>query len=135
MGRMRPHHLIALIVLLAFAAAGCGGNQISADEVSANPPVLPLPEGGTTASSSLRENAGNDDADEGDEDADADPDADATATPTAEAGAGTPAPPAATATPAPTTGGAAPQQDPEATGGAQADEGLDQFCADNPGAC
>lgn len=128
MGRTRPL-LFSLIAVLLLGASGCGGNQISADEVTSDPPALELPEGGTTASTQLQEDAGSDDEDE--------PDEDATPTPTPTASGGTAPAPAATPTPAPATGGTQPQQQaaPEDTGGATADEGLDQFCADNPGAC
>jgi hypothetical protein len=127
-----------LLILLAALLAGCGGNQIAADEVPVDPPVLTIPTdadaapGATTADSN--------DAEQTDKDADADADADAT--PTAEPGTGGAATSSGgsgstggtAATPAPTAAATATAP-PEDTGGATADEGLDQFCADNPGAC
>jgi hypothetical protein len=136
-----------LLVVLAALLAGCGGNQIAADEVPVDPPVLTIPTdedaapGAATADADADENA----TDEETTDEDADADADAAAT--AEPGTGGAAPTAEPGTGGGTTGGgttggaqaqptAAPTQAPPAdTGGAQADEGLDQFCADNPGAC
>jgi hypothetical protein len=120
-----------LLLVLSALLAGCGGNQIAADEVPVEPPVLTIPTDAEAAPGAAA--ATEDDTSSGDEDADAD----ATPTPTADAGtsgAGTTGgttggtAPAATPTPAATTA-------PNNTGGAQADEGLDQFCADNPGAC
>lgn len=134
---MRPARPFTLVLILAAALlTGCGGNQITADEVPVEPPTLSLPDNPDAAPG-----AGGGAADQ-----DADADADETPTPEADAGGttgggatsggtpssgagGTTPPPAATPTPAATQ---APAED---TGGAQADEGLDQFCADNPGAC
>jgi hypothetical protein len=127
-----------LLVALAALLAGCGGNQIAADEVTVDPPVLTIPtdEGAAPSAAVTGKDA---DADKTDEES-TDADAEATAAATAEPGTGG----GTAATPAPSGGGtggaqaeatAAPTQAPAETGGAQADEGLDQFCADNPGAC
>ena len=131
---------ILILVFCAFAAAGCGGNQIAADEVTVAPPTLTIPEDAklTTASRSKSD--------------DADADADATATPTATADATTGTSGTAPGTTGGTTGAAAPstggttggttgggttttQQPPADTGGASADQDFDEFCANNPGAC
>jgi len=135
---MRHARPFTLLLILATALlTGCGGNQITADEVPLEPPALSLPDNPDAAPGA---GGGSGDV------ADADADADATPTPEADAAGttsggtssggtapgstgGTTPPPAATPTPAATQ---APAED---TGGAQADEGLDQFCADNPGAC
>ena len=125
-----------LIILLAALLAGCGGNQIAADEVPVDPPVLTIPSNpdaapGATTADSDDENA-EEDAD-GDE-ADATPTADPAASGGTSAGSGSGATGGSAATPAPTAEPTATAA-PEDTGGATADEGLDQFCADNPGAC
>jgi hypothetical protein len=125
-----------LLILLSALLAGCGGNQIAADEVPVDPPVLTIPSDPDAAPGATT--AGTDDADKTDQDADAD------ATPTAEPGTSGSTSSGGTtssgstggtaATPAPTAAATATAA-PEDTGGATADEGLDQFCADNPGAC
>ena len=130
-----------LLIVLAALLAGCGGNQIAADEVPVEPPTLTIPSDENAAPGATSA-----DADDQQEDEDADADADATATATAEPGTttggttgGTTG--ATTGAAAGTTGGGtsaeptATAAPPEDTGGAAADEGLDQFCADNPGAC
>ncbi len=130
MRKLRP--LIVAVLLLPALIAGCGGSEVEYEQVKAEPPALDVP--GDTAALSK----GSSTAD------DAQADETPTPTPTAEGGTGTAAPPAAAAptTPSTGTGGAAPEaqqpateEQPENTGGAGADEGLDQFCADNPGAC
>lgn len=129
---MRSASLVALLAL-AVVVAGCGGSQLDAHEVPGPPPTIALPGGDA-------QTAGAADADadaETDEDAGADADADAGAT---DAGGAAAAPPSDTGAAAPPTSEpaapeSAPQQDPAETGGADADAGLDQFCADNPGAC
>jgi hypothetical protein len=138
MRRARPV-LIALCAVAALTVAGCGGPDIAYREVTSPPPTLPVPRDADTLAS---------------------PSASATptVTPTATAASGTtssgttstgatstggtaPAP-AATTAPSTGTGGTTggtgtTQQQPSGqdTGGATADQGLDQFCADNPGAC
>ena len=123
-----------LIIVLASLLAGCGGNQIAADEVPVDPPVLTIPTDEDAAPGAT--SADTDDTSEDDGDADAD----ATTTPEPTAEPGTGGAPAGGGTTPGGTGGTAPTPTataapPEDTGGAQADEGLDQFCADNPGAC
>ena len=124
-----------LIILLAVVLSGCGGDQISAEEVRVDPPVLTIPSDPDAAPGATT-------ADTDDENAEEDADADEEeAAATAEPGTGG----AASGTTSPGgTGGTAPTPAPTAaatatpsqnTGGATADEGLDQFCADNPGAC
>ena len=127
--------LLALLLALALLAAGCGGAEVAYQEVKLPPPTLTVPDEGDAPA------------------ADDDPDADETPTPTptpadgtaggttggttpgttggTTGGATTPGTTGGTSTPAPQAT-QAPSQD---TGGATADEGLDQFCADNPGAC
>jgi hypothetical protein len=144
--RARPV-LLALCAALTLGVAGCGGSDVGYEEVTSPPPTLPIPNNNAAASPSSTP------------DANASP----TATPTATAssgassgastggtssGTGTTTAPAPTATTAPstgtgtgtggtTTGGGTTQQQSSGadTGGATADQGLDQFCADNPGAC
>jgi hypothetical protein len=128
---VRPATLISL--LAAGLLTGCGGNQIAADEVPVDPPVLTVPADADAAPGKAA-----------DADATATPGADATATPdssgTSSGTTGATAPSASGGTGGTASGGAAatpaPTQAPAETGGAGAtDEGLDQFCADNPGAC
>ena len=140
---MRRHRLLLLLVILAVSAlaGGCGGGGVEYEQVKAAPPVLEIPDGSNTGSLASGEDAGNEDDD---------PDADETPTPTPTAAGDTGAtaapvaPPTGTGTTAPPTdtGGAAPEteqpaqpEQPQDTGGAGADAELDQFCADNPGAC
>ena len=130
---MRPAVLAALLCLAALVA-GCGGSEVQAEEVPGGPVTVALP-------------SGTDPADVGDDDTDADSTADADAdstgddadapTPTDPGTAVAPTDTGAAAAPVPeaTAAPAEPQEDPAATGGADADAGLDQFCADNPGAC
>ena len=132
MRRLRPAVLLVLS-LLSIVIAGCGGGEVEYEQVTAKPPVIPIPDGSATGDLSAGEDAGGEDAN-----AEKTP----TPTPTATGGTGaTAAPPAATAAPPTDTGGAAPeeeqpaQEQPEDTGGAQADDQFDPFCADNPGAC
>lgn len=127
----RPATLILL--LLTGLLAGCGGNQIAADEVPVDPPVLTIPADSDFAPGKA---------------ASADPStstsASASATPTPTTAAGTTSSGTSSGTSGTTggtsTGGAAATPaataTPGNTGGAgTTDEGLDQFCADNPGAC
>jgi hypothetical protein len=129
--RRAPLLLIALSALLA----GCGGNQIAAEEVPGDPPVLTVPTDPDAAPGAAASNAGDSSS--------TDQSGGAESTPTPDPGSGS----SSSGTTGGTTGGttsggttaaptatatATPSQD---TGGAQADEGLDQFCADNPGAC
>jgi hypothetical protein len=136
---MRRARLI-LLTLLAAVLAGCGGNEITADEVPVSPPTITIPES---------RDAGPDSAARNNADENADADATATATPddSSAATGGTASGEVAGGTTdtgtagTEDTGGATDQtqtqeQAPPETGGAGAtDEGLDQFCADNPGAC
>ncbi len=134
---MRGTTAAVICSALALVAAGCGGDQIAAEEVTGEPPTLTIPKDTKlTAASRAKDDA----------------DADATATPTATAdasttggattgtgaAAATPAAPAAGTTGG-TTGGTTPTQPqtqaPADTGGASADQDFDEFCANNPGAC
>ena len=127
-----------LILLLAALLAGCGADRISAEQVKVDPPTLTIPSdpeaapGATTADSD--DESDEDDAD-GDE-TDATPTADPATSGGTSSGATTPGTTGGSApTAAPTAEPTATAAPPEDTGGATADEGLDQFCADNPGAC
>ena len=128
----------ALPALLAIAGlsvfAGCGGSEVDYTEVSSPPAAYAIPAdaGGAVATRT------------------ATPSTSATPTPTAAAGTTSSGAPAATTAPSTgtstgtsgttggTTGGAAPtatSTPAQNTGGASPDQGLDQFCKDNPGAC
>jgi hypothetical protein len=134
---MRHFAVVSAAVLAALFATGCGGSQVQADPVPSGPVVLTLPHdsqlapgaASTTKSSSS-----------------ATPTPTPTPTPAAGTGTGTGTSSSGSGTTgnttAPSTGGAqTPQQAPAqatpkpATGGADANQGLDQFCQDNPGAC
>jgi hypothetical protein len=121
--------LIPLSAVLV-AIAGCGGSEVAYEEVDVPPPTLTIPKDtGSSAGPS----------------ASATPTTTPTATPTASSGtSGTTG--GATSggttsggtTSGGATGGTTPSQTqttPQDTGGASPDQGLDQFCADNPGAC
>jgi hypothetical protein len=125
-----PRAIAALLALAGVTAlVGCGGGEVSYTEVKAAPPALAIP------------------ADTGGAVATRTPGASTSATPTPTAAAGTSSS-GSTTTTAPSTsgtgtttgqatGGAAPTatSTPQNTGGASPDQGLDQFCKDNPGAC
>ena len=129
----------ALIPLLLCAAllAGCGGGEVAYDEVKLPPPTLTVPKDSTGSSTSAR-------ADETPT-----PSPTPTGTPGASSGTTGGATAGGTTSGGTTSGGATSggattgtggattqtQTQPQDTGGASPDEGLDQFCADNPGAC
>jgi len=120
-----------LLPVVALSAAGCGGNQIAADEVSVAPPTLAIPKDSKLAGAARPS-------------ASATPSASTTATPTAgtgtapsgaATGAATAAPAAGGGTTGGTGTGTAPATPPANTGGASPDQDFDEFCANNPGAC
>ena len=145
----------ALVAVLALA--GCGGPEIAYTEVTSPPEALPIPDDVGTADAAaddLETDTEGSKVTTGKTTATPDPAAattDTTIVPetpeTTTTDPAVTAPPVTTApepaapedTTEDTTGGAAPPgSEPEPsndTGGATADEGLDQFCADNPGAC
>jgi hypothetical protein len=132
----------ALIPLL-FAAVllpGCGGGDVSYEEVKLPPPTLTVPkDSGTTSTASAGKTPT--------------PTPTPTTTPEASSGtssSGTTGSTGGTSASGGTTSGGTTsgsgttgtggtgtqtQTQPQDTGGASPDEGLDQFCADNPGAC
>jgi len=143
----------ALTALALVVLGACGGADIAYTEVKSDPAPLPIPQDQGTAA----------DTSAGDDSGVTTSKTRATPTPVVDGSATTPsteatttappttppvspptAPPAGTV-PAPEpesgTGGTtptaptAPEEPPADTGGATAGEGLDQFCADNPGAC
>ena len=134
--------VLALVagLLLSVGVTACGGEKITADEVTAPPPELTIPESADPTPSAT-----------GTADADATPTPDGSTDDSSGSGSGDSVSGTATATPAPSwTGGtaapqatatptAAPQQDssssdtaPPAGSGAQK---FEQFCEQNPGAC
>jgi hypothetical protein len=133
MRRLPRTHLIALLVAVpALAAAGCGGSQVSADEVPGSPPALTVPTdsdlGAAGSNADSTSGSADESADSADSGASADTGADDTGT-TAPADVGTTAP-APEATTAPEeTGGAAP---PPA---GSPPEQFEDFCEQNAGAC
>jgi hypothetical protein len=125
--------LLALApAVLALAAAGCGGSEVTAHEVPGPPPALTVPTDGELASGAA--------------DADADADPDATAEPDADAGT---TEPDAGVVPEDSSGGAvapeteeapavpeettAPEETPPPAGSAP--EQFESFCEQNAGAC
>jgi len=134
--------LIALLLaVLAFAAVGCGGGEVSADEVPGPPPALTVPSdtdigsGGGDNADGAADDAGNADED----DAANDPDATATPAPgstdtgtappaTDGTSGGTTAPEAETAPEDTAANDTAPPADSEA-------EQFEDFCEQNAGAC
>jgi|1185.fasta_scaffold446069_2 hypothetical protein len=122
---MRLVRLAVPAILLAFLAAGCGGSQVTVEEVPGGPVQLTTPgkyDGLNPTPTAT---------------------ASATATATATvAGTGTTAQPQATPTQAAsgTTGGATPTPSDSANGDQPPPAGSDaqqfeEFCAQNPGAC
>ena len=129
--------LTAVLAIASLAAAGCGGGQVSADEVPGPPPALTVPtdsELGGGAADDAAEDSGT--ADESSDSADEGAD-----TGTTDEGATDPS----TTAPADESGGAAV---PEATAapedsaandtpppaGSEAEQ-FEDFCAQNAGAC
>ena len=142
--RRSPRTLLTVLLLavLPIAAAGCGGSEVSADEVPGPPVALTVPSdneigGGGGGSADSSNGSGN--ADENSNDS-ANSDGSAT---TDDTSGGTTTP-QATATPAPATGGgtAAPDTgttDDTATNdtppaGSEAEQ-FESFCEQNAGAC
>lgn len=126
--------LPALLLLVALLlVAGCGGNEIAADEVPGSPPTLSLPPDEAPAAADSANDSSNQD------EAPTDEEADTGASTGSDTGAATDTgtTPAPAATAAPDTGGAAPEATaaPD-TGGAGGDESqFEDFCNQNPGAC
>jgi hypothetical protein len=129
--------LPAIIAVLAFAAAGCGGSEVDADEVPGNPPALTVP------TDSELESGGSDADAETDESTDETTDPDAAAEDPAGTGAVEPAVPEEQAD---TSGGAAaPEEQAAAPEDTTADpaqppadsppEQFESFCEQNAGAC
>jgi hypothetical protein len=145
---------VAAALLAVVLLAGCGGSDIAYAPVESPPETLPIPDGTTPTDTSTAAADDNGNVTTGKTTPTPEPvtstDTGATTLPEDTTGTDTttvPETPPATA-PAPAapedtttddaTGGAAPPAAPtpeNGTGGATADEGLDQFCADNPGAC
>jgi hypothetical protein len=128
--------LTPVLLAAALFAAGCGGSEVAYEEVDLPPATITVPKDTGSSSSA--------DASKTPE-----PTPTPTVTPDASGGTGTGAATGGTTAGGTTSGGTtaggttedtggAPTQtqtQPEDTGGASPDEGLDQFCADNPGAC
>ena len=152
MSRARPAVtlLLALVagLLLSVGLAACGGQKIAADEVTAPPPELTVPDAAEAEGDPLADEAS------GDEDTETSttetsPDADADAgdsgdTPAGGGAAESPgsatggsqAPAQPQATPAPTQAPAedSPQQDSPPPAGSGAEK-FEEFCQQNAGAC
>ena len=144
---------VAALVALAFLA-GCGGPDIAYTEVDAPPENIPIPEDvgpadiaevqtdedGNVTTGKPSPTPGSTTTDPTTGTTVAPPETTDTTTTTPPETAPVPVEPVPEEPADDTTGGAAPPSAPEpdpsgGTGGATADEGLDQFCADNPGAC
>jgi type II secretory pathway pseudopilin PulG len=126
--------LLTIIAVLPFAAAGCGGDQIAADEVTVEPPTLTIPKD-TKLTTTTRADADADATPTPTETADAATGTSGTTAPSTGGTSGTTAPPAGGTTGGTTGGGTTTTAPPADTGGASADQDFDKFCANNPGAC
>ncbi|MDA0179895.1 hypothetical protein OJ997_06280 [Solirubrobacter phytolaccae] len=128
--RLAPR-LAASITALALIAAGCGGSSVAYREVPGGPPELKVPGSGAGFSSAATPTP------TVDPDATETPDADAEETPTPEAGTGEEATGATGTTEggteAPPTEEAPPTNTTPETG--TPPDGLEDYCAENPGAC
>jgi len=129
--RLAPR-LAASITVLALLIAGCGGSSVAYREVPGGPPDLEVPGTGEGFSSAATPTS------TADPDATETPDPDAEETATPDAGTGE----EATGTTDGTAGGATEAPAPEDTtpdDTAQPNEtpaaGLEDYCAENPGAC
>ena len=150
--------ILALVasLLLSVGLAACGGQKISADEVSAPPPELTVPTGGGEDADALAGESGGDSgdsADDPDEDedtaagSDEDTASSGSGDDTASGDSGAAAPsggstggaasgstPAPTATAAPAQPEDSSQSDTPAPAGSEAQE-FEEFCEQNAGAC
>jgi hypothetical protein len=143
MRRSTRTSLMALIVAIpALAAAGCGGGQVSADEVPGPPPALTVPSDndiGGSGSGSSNSSSSSEDSSSGSSDGSTDSGADSgtadsgtadggtTTTPPADEGGGTAAP---EATAAPDTA----TNDQQPAPGSPPEQ-FENFCEQNAGAC
>jgi hypothetical protein len=128
--------LMALVAVLTFAAAGCGGSEVASDEVPGAPPAITVPSdsdlGGGSSNAADNTGSSDDNSSSTDDSADsadsgsADSGA-ATATPVPDTSGGTAAP---EATAAPDT--ATSDQPPDA---GSPPEQFENFCEQNAGAC
>jgi hypothetical protein len=132
---MRRSPLLVLIfAAVALAAGGCGGGEVSVEEVPGAPPALVVPTdselGAGGGSSSDESTSGTDEGADAGAGADSGRAAGGTADAPADASGGTTAPaPEATAAPDDTT--TQPEQPPAGS----APEQFESFCEQNAGAC
>ena len=139
MSKLLPLSLLAVLVA-ALAVAGCGGQQVTADEVPGAPVALQVPEVTKGGSDALAGNSSSSSSSSKSQSTEDSADADATPTPT-------PAASGQTGTTGTTqngnTGGTSgttqqqTQQDNGTNGQSQGGGGntFDDFCKNNPGAC
>jgi hypothetical protein len=133
MRRLPRTSLMALVAVLIFAAAGCGGSEVSSDEVPGAPAAITVPSDNDLGSGGSKADNSGSSADEDNSSADNSADSADGATPTP------------TATPAPdTSGGAAAPEATAAPDTATSDqppdagsppEQFEDFCEQNAGAC
>lgn len=133
--RLAPR-IAAAITLLALVVAGCGGSSVAYREVPGGPAELKVP-GNAEGFSSAATPTPTEDAD-----AEETPDADAEATSTPDTSSTGEQPADDTGTAEGTTEGGteAPATEGDGTGGTAPQdgtppEGLEDYCAENPGAC
>lgn len=130
--------LPAAAVIAAIAFSGCGGSQVSYQQVPGDPADVTLPHSSTVGADAPADASASPDAASADGSATATPTPTATATATPEAGAGdaTGAATDGTATGADTATGTADgvtTDQPPAPGSDS--QRFEDFCAQNPGAC
>jgi hypothetical protein len=133
MRRLPRTSLMALVAVLIFAAAGCGGSEVASDEVPGAPAAITVPSDNDLGGSGSKAADNSASADEDNSSADNSADSADSATPTP------------TATPAPdTSGGAAAPEATAAPDTASSDqppdagsppEQFENFCEQNAGAC
>jgi hypothetical protein len=127
---MRTWLIALLLAVLAVAAAGCGGGQVSAGEVPGNPPTLAVPSDPTAGGAQASSGSAAEDQSDGSTSSGS------TGTSSTDSGTAT-APADATTAPAPT---ATPQPQNDTSTAEQPPAGSDtqkfeDFCQQNAGAC
>jgi hypothetical protein len=138
--------LVPLLALLA-VLAGCGGDDVAYTEVKSDPATLPIPQDQGTAADTSAGPTGTDGVTttKTDESTTSTTGTTTTTAPSTSTGATTAPSTSTGTTTSPSTGtstggttpstGGGTSPPSSVTGGATAGDGLDQFCADNPGAC
>jgi hypothetical protein len=129
---MRAPLIALLLAVLAFAAAGCGGGQVSAAEVPGNPPTLAVPSDPTAGGAQASDgSAAGDQSDSSTSSSSSSTSSADSGSATAPAGATSAPEPAATATPQPQNDTSTAEQPAPGSD----TQKFEDFCQQNAGAC